>query len=185
MLRIAPGSQILFDAFRRGRVRGLQFVGLELLAVFPIHDPFAGGFQMFARRDRGGVADDRHQIRTPFDLHLEDRKPVLGIVVGHSFDESGQGFGHGSTTATPHASSLFSSASTQRRTHRSCRIPQRPRCIPARGGEVACSLCACVQFVPASRFPQSRPTAMSVGAENQPVYGRLKTSHPEKGGVCL
>jgi hypothetical protein len=48
-----PGGQILFDAFRRGRVGGLEFVGLELLAVFPVHDPLAGGFQMLARRNRG------------------------------------------------------------------------------------------------------------------------------------
>ena len=44
-----PGGQILFDAFRRGRVRGLEFVGLELLAVFPVNDPLAGGFQMLAQ----------------------------------------------------------------------------------------------------------------------------------------
>ena len=56
-----PGGQILFDAFRRGRVGGFEFVGLELLAVFPVHDPFAGGFQMLASRNRGRAAHDRHQ----------------------------------------------------------------------------------------------------------------------------
>ena len=90
-----PGGQILFDAFRRGRVGGLEFVGLELLAVFPIHDPLAGRFQMLARRNRGGAADDRHQVLTALDLDLENGKTVLGVVVGDTFDQSGEGFGHG------------------------------------------------------------------------------------------
>ena len=72
---------------------GLEFVGLELLAVFPIHDPLAGGFQMLARRNRSRAADDRHQVLAALDLHLEDGKPILGVVVGDSFDEAGEGFG--------------------------------------------------------------------------------------------
>ena len=90
-----PGGQILFDAFGRGRVRGLEFVGLELLAVFPIHDPLAGGFQMLACRNRSRAAHDRHQVLAALDLHLEDGKSILGVVVGDTFDEAGQGFGHG------------------------------------------------------------------------------------------
>ena len=96
-----PGGQILFDAFRRGRVGGLEFVGLELLAVFPVHDPLAGGFQMLASRNRSRAAHDRHQVLTALDLHLEDGKPILGVVVGDTFDEAGQGFGHGLSTYPP------------------------------------------------------------------------------------
>ena len=73
---------------------GLEFVGLELLAVLPIHDPLAGGFQMLARRDRGRAADHRHQVLTALDLHLENGKTVLGVVVGDTFDQAGEGFGH-------------------------------------------------------------------------------------------
>ena len=90
-----PGSQILFDAFRRGRVGGLQFVGLELLAVFPVHDPLAGRFQMLACRNRSRAAHDRHQVLAALDLHLENGEAVLRVVVGDSFDEAGEGFGHG------------------------------------------------------------------------------------------
>ena len=89
-----PRSQILFDAFRRGRMGGLEFVGLELLAVFPVHDPLASGFQMLACRNRSRAAHDRHQVLTALDLHLEDGKTALRVVVGDSFDEAGEGFGH-------------------------------------------------------------------------------------------
>ena len=74
-------------------MRGLEFVGLELLAVFPIHDPLAGGFQMLACRNRSCAAHDRHQILAALDLHLEDGKAVLRVVVGDTFDEAGEGFG--------------------------------------------------------------------------------------------
>ncbi len=74
---------------------GLEFVGLELLAVFPIHDPLAGGFQTLACRNRSRTAHDRHQVLAALDLHLEDGETILRVVVGDSFDEAGQGFGHG------------------------------------------------------------------------------------------
>ena len=96
-----PGGQILLDAFGRGRVGGLEFVGLELLAVFPVHDPLAGGLQMLARRDRGGAADDRHQVLAALDHHLEDGKTILGVVVGDTFDQSVEGFGHGLSAHPP------------------------------------------------------------------------------------
>ena len=73
---------------------GLEFVGLELLAVFPIHDPLAGGFQTLACRNRSRTAHDRHQVLAALDLHLEDGETILRVVVGDSFDEAGQGFGH-------------------------------------------------------------------------------------------
>ena len=40
------------------------------------------------------VADDRDQITTTFNLHPQDGKTVLRVVVGDSLDESIQGFGH-------------------------------------------------------------------------------------------
>ena len=90
-----PGGQILFNAFRRGRVGRLEFVGLELLAVFPIHDPLAGGFQMLTGRNRGRTSNDRDQILTAFDDNPENGEPVFGIMVGHTLDQAGQSFGHG------------------------------------------------------------------------------------------
>ena len=76
-------------------MRGLEFVGLELLAVFPVHDPLAGGLQMFASGNRSRTAHDGHQVLAALDQHLEDRKPIFGIMVGDTFNEAGQGFGHG------------------------------------------------------------------------------------------
>ena len=74
---------------------GLEFIGLELLAVLPVHDPFTGGLQMLASRNRGRATHDRYQILTTLDLHLEDSKAILRVVVGDSFDEAGEGFRHG------------------------------------------------------------------------------------------
>ena len=74
-----PGSQILLDAFRRSRVRGLEFVGLELLTVFPIDDPAASGLDMLARRDRGRAAHDRHQVRRPLTWTFSTAKPFSGL----------------------------------------------------------------------------------------------------------
>jgi hypothetical protein len=71
-------------------VGGLEFVGLELLAVFPIYDPLAGRFNMLARRHRGRAANDCYQVLPGFDLHLKNGKTVLGVVVGDSLDEAGQ-----------------------------------------------------------------------------------------------
>ena len=107
-----PGAQILFDTFGRSRVGGFQFVGLELLAVFPVHDPLAGRFQMLARRHRGGAAHDGHQVLAALDDNPEHGEAILRVVVGDSFNEAGQGFGHGLTTATSHVPSPSSSAST-------------------------------------------------------------------------
>ena len=73
---------------------GLEFVGLELLTVFPINDPLACRFNMFARRDRGRAADDRHQVLPTLDLNLEDGKAILRVVVGDPLDQSFEGFGH-------------------------------------------------------------------------------------------
>ena len=42
----------------------------------------------------------RDQIFSPFDLHPQDGKTVLRVVVGDAFDESVQGFGHPHTVSS-------------------------------------------------------------------------------------
>ena len=96
-----PGGQVLFDAFSRCRVGGLEFVGLELLAVFPIHDPLAGRFQMLARRNRSRAADDGHEVLAALDHDLENGKTVLRVVVGDPLDQSFEGFGHREISREP------------------------------------------------------------------------------------
>ena len=64
----ADGSrgQILLDAFRRGRMGRLKFIGLELLAKLPVDDPATDRLDMLARRYRGRIA----QLRSPSLLVL-------------------------------------------------------------------------------------------------------------------
>ena len=74
-----PRGQVLLDAFGRSGVGGLEFVGLELLAVLPINNPLTARFQMLARRNRGGAADDRHQVLPTLDHTLRTAKPFSGL----------------------------------------------------------------------------------------------------------
>ena len=95
-----PRGQILFDAFRRGRMGRLEFVGLELLPMLSVDHPATAGLDMLARRHRGRAADDRHQVFSSFDLHSQDGETILRVVVGDSFDQSVQGFGHPHTISS-------------------------------------------------------------------------------------
>jgi hypothetical protein len=74
-----PGRQIFLNTFRRSWVGRLELIGFELLAVFPVNYPATHGFQMLARRDGRGTADDGNEVFSPFDLHLEDGKPFSGL----------------------------------------------------------------------------------------------------------
>ena len=73
----------------------LQFIGLELLAVIPIHRPSPDCLQVFTRCDRGSAAYHGHEVLTAPDLYLEDGETVLDVVVSDPLDQSFERFGHG------------------------------------------------------------------------------------------
>ena len=105
MLRIAPEARY-FSMPSADAGGWFEFVGLELLTVFPINDPLACRFNMLARRDRCRAADDRHQVLTTLDLNLENGKATLGVVVGDPLDQSFEGFGHSFLPSTTVAASF-------------------------------------------------------------------------------
>ena len=84
-----PGNRSQRDPHRR---RGLQKSRTELLAVGPIVDPFARRGNPVARRDRGRLADDGHEIAMPAGLGSENAEPVLFVVKGDPLDQTGQQF---------------------------------------------------------------------------------------------
>ena len=77
----------------------LEFVGFELLPVLPVDHPTTTRLNMLARRDGGCGADYGDKIITSFDLHPKNRKTVLWVVIGDSFNESVQDFGHEAATS--------------------------------------------------------------------------------------
>ena len=76
-----PGTEILFDAFGRGRRRGAHEARFELLAMGAVVDPFARGGNPFAGGDRGGMSHGGHQFAVPPRLDADDAEAVLGVVV--------------------------------------------------------------------------------------------------------
>ena len=65
---------------------------LELLAMGAVVDPFARGGDPLAGGDRGGVADDGHQIAMAARLDAQNAEAVLGVVEGDPLDEAGEHF---------------------------------------------------------------------------------------------
>jgi hypothetical protein len=86
--------QVFLDAFGGGWVRRFQFVGFELLAVFPVDYPATARLEMFPYSDGGRVSHDGNQFLTSFSFHPQHHKPALRVVVGDSLDESCQSFSH-------------------------------------------------------------------------------------------
>ena len=86
--------QILFDALCRSRMSRFQFVGFELLPVLPVDNPATARLDMLPSRDGCCIADYRDEIISSLDLHPQDGKAVLRVMVGNTFDESVQVFGH-------------------------------------------------------------------------------------------
>ena len=74
------GTEILLDAFGRGRRRGAHEARLELLAMGAVVDPFARCGDPLAGGDGGGMPDDGHQVAMPARLDAEDTEAVLGVV---------------------------------------------------------------------------------------------------------
>ena len=46
------------------------------------------------------LSGERYQVFSPFDLHSQDGETVLRVVVGDTFDESVQRFGHPHTISS-------------------------------------------------------------------------------------
>src|SRR6266851_7293383 len=53
------------------------------LTQLPVPYPLPG-------RDRRGVADQRHQLALAPGLHPQDAKAILGVLVSHALDQSGE-----------------------------------------------------------------------------------------------
>ena len=87
-----PGTEILLDAFGRGRRRGAHEARFELLAMGAVVDPFARRGDPFAGGDRGGVPDGGHQFAVAARLDAENAEAVLGVVEGDALDETRQHF---------------------------------------------------------------------------------------------
>ena len=90
------GTQVLLNAFRRGRHRGAQEAGLELEAMGAIVVPDTGRLNELTRRDRGGMTDDGNQVAMTTRLDAEDAEPILRIMEGHPLDQTGQNLPVGS-----------------------------------------------------------------------------------------
>ena len=78
-------------------------VRLEELGLYGIgmEPSFAIGQRaLLVTHPNGNVMwDYGDKITTSFDLHPKNRKTVLGVVIGDSFDESIQSFGHETATS--------------------------------------------------------------------------------------
>ena len=86
------GAEIFLDALDRRRCRRAHEARLELLAMGAVVDPFARRGDPLAGGDRGGVADDGHQIAMAARLDAQHAEAVLGIVEGDALDEARQHF---------------------------------------------------------------------------------------------
>jgi hypothetical protein len=52
--------------------------------------PVAGGRNPLASRNRGGMANDGHQVPMAARLDPDDAEAVLGILVGDALNQTGQ-----------------------------------------------------------------------------------------------
>lgn len=58
--------------------------------MVPVVHPLTGGRHPFARTDRGGMPDHRHQIAMTPRLYSRDTKAVLGVVERDALDQAGE-----------------------------------------------------------------------------------------------
>ena len=58
----------------------------------PVVDPFAGGCDPLACRDRRGMPDRRHEIAMAARFDTQHAKAVLGVVISDAFDHARQHF---------------------------------------------------------------------------------------------
>ena len=86
------GAEVLLDAVDRRRRRRLEEPGAELQSMGAVVDPLAAGGDPFACRDRGRLADHRHQVALTARLRPENAEAVLFVVEGDPLDEAGQDF---------------------------------------------------------------------------------------------
>jgi hypothetical protein len=83
-----PGTEILFDAFGRGRRRRAHEARFELLTVGAVIDPFTRCGDPLAGGDGGGVPDGGHQFAMTACLDADDAEAVLRVVIGDALDEA-------------------------------------------------------------------------------------------------
>src|SRR5262249_31797605 len=82
--------EILFNPFGRGGCGSLEKARLKLLAVGAIINPVARGCNPFASRNHGGMSDQGHEFTMTARLDPKNAKAVLGILIGHTLDQSGE-----------------------------------------------------------------------------------------------
>src|SRR5437667_3712207 len=111
-----PSREVGADG-RRKRAR-------ELEPMSPIVRPVPAGRDPIARSDARRMADDRHQVPVPAGLHAQHAEPVLLIVEGDAFDETGQDFSVGRWNVGSHE--FKCSASRERLRHASHDPRARP-----------------------------------------------------------
>jgi hypothetical protein len=79
-----PGAEVFLDPLRRGGRRGLEESGLELKAMGSVRDPDAHGVYELPGRDRGHMADDRHEIALASRFHFQDREAIVLVAKRHA-----------------------------------------------------------------------------------------------------
>ena len=94
MLRIAPEARYFSMPSAEAGWVVLSSSALNCWPMLSVDHPATTGLDMFPRRHRGRTADERHQVFSSFDLHSQDGETILRVVVGDSFDQSSQVFGH-------------------------------------------------------------------------------------------
>ena len=82
------GTEVFLNPLGRRRRRGLEEIRLELQPVGSVRDPDADGVDEFARRNRRGVADDRHKVALPPSLHFQNGETAVLIVERHPLDRA-------------------------------------------------------------------------------------------------
>jgi hypothetical protein len=80
LIQTAPRSSI--GSAAPPKLRPMRVVG----------DPDADSVNIFARRNRRGMADDRHEVALAARCHLQDGEPILLIVKSDPFGRAGERF---------------------------------------------------------------------------------------------
>src|SRR5262249_52812844 len=77
-----PRRQIPFDSLDRCGRRGLEEPGLELLAMRAVVKPLARRGDPLASGYGGGMANYSDKVAVATDLHPDDAKAVLRVLIG-------------------------------------------------------------------------------------------------------
>src|SRR5262249_49350172 len=85
-----PRRQIPFDSLDRSGRRGLEELGLELLPMRAVVKPLARRSDPLASGYDGGMANHCDKLAVATDLHSDDTKAVLRVLIGDALDHPGE-----------------------------------------------------------------------------------------------